>query len=210
MSFQTRSAIPASAVGYANTTIARSTVAPDGIAVRPMNLGKVGSTHQVKIYRGTSAEPIDVTGWSLTALPQTVPASLWGAPPVPFSQIPTRPSAEMIGGHLVGLSVTAPTPTLGASRGPIVIDPLRAEPLSPAGRAPLSASETASLDYVPVADPTTVGRIAQAMDTPAKQGRDALFAVLTGARLFSGVNGDVTRLARNAGHLYADPPLSQP
>ena len=123
VAFQTRSVIPASELVYADTTVQQSSTAPDGIAIKPMNLTGVGSQHTLAIYQGNSTTPIDVSDWSLDPLPQTVPASLWSAPPEPFSQIPAKPSADvlrrravrLLGHRAVAGGRRQPRPGIGAA-----------------------------------------------------------------------------------------------
>jgi hypothetical protein len=209
--FQTRSAIPASDLNYDGSTLHTSTSTPTGIAIKAMDLSGVTSTHTLKIFEEPATTPIDAVaaGWTLEQLTQSVPASLWGEPPQPFSQVPAQPSADVIDGALCGFSVTAPAPQPGDSRGPVELETLMEEYLTPPGQAPLSAAATRSADYVGVADEQTVGLIGQTMGTTAKQGRDGLFAALTGSSAFAGANGDLTRLAQQAQHLYSDSPLRQ-
>jgi hypothetical protein len=215
LEFQTRSAMPASELAYAGSSVQQSATAPGGIAIKPMNLTGVASTHTLSIYQGGSATPVDVSGWSLTPLPQTMPASLWSAPPTPFSQIPARPSADVLPGELCGFSVAAPTPEPGDSRGPVSVTLLMEEYLSPPGQAPLSAAVTPSSDYLPTPNQQTVGLLQQVNAGTAQQGRSALFGVLAGAvmpdgsALFAGVNGDLAALAAGAGHLFSDSPAQQ-
>jgi uncharacterized protein DUF6603 len=215
LAFQTRSAIPASTLTYAGSTVQQSGTASGGIAIKPMNLTGVASTHALSIYQGGSATPVDTTDWSLQPLPQTMPASLWSAPPAPFSQIPARPSADVLPGELVGFSVAAPEPLLGNSRGPVSLTELMEEYLSPAGQAPLSTAVTASTDYLPTPNQQTVGLLQQVNTGAAQQGRATLFGVLSGvgmpdgSALFAGVNGDLSSLAAGAGHLFSDSPAQQ-
>ncbi|HEU5269770.1 MAG TPA: DUF6603 domain-containing protein, partial [Jatrophihabitans sp.] len=205
--FQTRSAIPASELQYAGSTVQQSH--PDGIAIKPMDLTGVASKHTVSIYQGTSTDPVDVSAWSLQPLPHTVPASLWAPPPVPFSQIPATPSADVLAGELVGFSVTAPLPAAGASRGLVSVQLLMEEYLSPAGQAPLAGAVAPSQDYLPTPNSQTVGRLAAVTSGTAQQGRAALFGVLTGASLLTGADGDLALLATGAGHLFSDSPMQQ-
>jgi hypothetical protein len=205
--FQTRSAIPASRLTCGDTSIAGGP--GDGIAIKPMNLTGVASTHTLKIYQGASTTPADVSGWTLASLPQAVPESLWGAPPVPFSQIPAQPSADVLTGQLGGFAVSAPTPEPGDSRGPVAQQVLLAEYLAPAGQAPLSTAVAPTVRYVPAADAQTVGLIEQVMSPAASQARAALFAALSGAGLYGGDNGDLSQLAAGAGHLFTDSPMRQ-
>ncbi|ABW13783.1 hypothetical protein Franean1_4404 [Parafrankia sp. EAN1pec] len=213
--FQTRSAIPASELAYAGRTVRRSDTAAGGIAIRPMNLTGLASVHTLSLHRDGSAGPVDVSDWSLEPLTQTVPASLWADPPVPFSQIPAQPSADVLAGELCGFSVTAPLPRLGDSRGVVPVQLLMEEYLSPPGRTPLSGMVAPSPDYVPTPSQQTVGLLQQVNTGTARQNRAALFGVLAGAALsdgdalFTGVDGDLAVLAAGADHLFSDPPLRQ-
>jgi hypothetical protein len=204
--FQTRSAIPASEL-TSGATVIPSTTSPGGIAIRPMNLTDVTSTHTLQVFQGTSTTPVDTSTWSVTALPQTVPASLWSAPPVPFSQTPAQPSADVLAGELTGLTVTAPLPNPGSTRGPVAEETLMEEFLTPAGESPLSGGVQATADYVPTADATTVRDIAQVMSTVAQQSRAELISAL--GAVFDGTDGDLSLLASGAEHLFSDPPLVQ-
>jgi hypothetical protein len=172
-----------------------------------MNRTGVASTHTVKIFQGSSTNPINTTGWSLKALPQTVPASLWSAPPVPFTQTPAQPSYDVLKDELGGFTVTAPLPEVGASRGAVELQALMDEYLTPAGQAPLSGGVKPCPDYVPSFSQDTVGAIGQVMSTAAEQNRGALFAALSGT--FDGVNGDLSELARSSEHLFSDAPMAQ-
>lgn len=207
--FQTRSAIPASALAYADGTVQQSETAPNGIAIKPMNLTGVTSTHSLAIYQGNATDPIDASGWSLQPLPHTVPASLWSAPPKPFSQIPATPSADVLPGELVGFAVTAPLPAAGTSRGLVSVQLLMEEYLSPAGQAPLNGAVSRCEDYLPTPNSQTVGLLAAVNGGTAQQGRAALFGVLTGTGLLTGSNGDLALLASGAGHLFSDSPMQQ-
>ncbi|MFF0065663.1 DUF6603 domain-containing protein [Streptomyces sp. NPDC005279] len=213
--FQTRSAAPASELAYAGTTVQQSGTAPDGIAIRPMNLTGVTSSHNLSLYQDGSSTPSNISGWSLEPLPQTVPASLWSAPPVPFSQVPAQPSADVLPGELCGFSVTAPTPVPGDSRGPVSVQQLMEEHLSPVGQTPLSGAVSPSPDYLPTPDPQTAGLLQQVDTGAAQKSRQDLFTVLTGAAmqdgsaLFAGADGDLGLLAAGAGHLFSDSPMQQ-
>jgi uncharacterized protein DUF6603 len=207
--FQTRSAIPASHLTYGDKDTEVASLASGRIAIKPMNLSNVTSTHTLKIYHGTATTPVDTAGWTLTSLSQAVPESLWGSPPAPFTQIPAQPSANVIPGQLSGLSVTAPKPKPGAARGPIAQQALLEDYLSPAGRAPLSTVAKPSPFHVPSFDEHTIGLIGHVMDPKTRQSRDALFAALSESGVYSGPNGDLSVLAADAGHLFSDPPMRQ-
>ncbi|MFJ4682440.1 DUF6603 domain-containing protein [Streptomyces sp. NPDC088789] len=210
--FQTRSAIPANVLAYDGKQMHRFS---DGIAIKPMNRTKVPSTHSLTLYRDGSTTAHDVSHWSLEKLTQTLPASLWSAPPVPFTQTPARPSADVLDGELVGFTVTAPAPTPGTSRGPVAMKELREEYLSPAGQAPWSRAQGTSPHYLPTRDQGTVGLLRQASGDTVRGARTELFEVLAratatdGSVLFNGPNDPLTALAADAGHLFSDAPLRQ-
>lgn len=217
LAFQTRSAVPASQLSYAGTPVHESPAraAAGGIAIRPMNRTGVASTHTLAIYRGDSTDPIDISQWSLSPLQQAVPASLWSAPPVPFTQVPTKPSAEVLDGELCGFTVVAPPPQPGDTRGPVSVQLLLVEELSPPGKSPLSGAVTPSPNYRPTPSQQTIGLLADVNSGGARQGRSALFAALTETTLpdhsvlFAGKNGDVATLAATADHLFSDSPMQQ-
>jgi hypothetical protein len=217
VAFQTRSAVPASEVSYAGTVVHQSLTraGTGGIAIKPMNLTAVVSTHTLAIYQDDSTTPIDASGWSLAPLRQTVPASLWSAPPVPFTQVPVQPSADVLPGELCGFEVTAPLPQPGDTRGPVSVSVLMEEYLSPAGQAPLSGAVTPSPDYRPTVNQQTIGLLGQVDTGSAQHGRAALFGVLAGvtlpdrSALFAGANDDLAVLAAGAGHLFSDSPMQQ-
>ena len=206
-SFYTQSAIPASHLQYDYGEEKLTEISAEGINIRPMNLSGVTSTHTLKIYKGTGNNPIEVTNWTLTTSSQNVPESLWGSPPSPFTQTPGRPTANVIGGKATGYSVAAPTPEPGASRGVISLSVLLEEEITPAGQAPLSTAVAPSADYVPALNQETVGLIQKIMDSSAQQSRDSLYAVLSGTKLFSGINGSLSQLAARAAHIYSDSPM---
>ncbi|HEX6938866.1 MAG TPA: DUF6603 domain-containing protein [Longimicrobiales bacterium] len=180
------------------------------VDVRPMDRTGVVSTHRLRIFRGDETNPVDVSGWTLTPRRTNVPASLWGAPPSPFTQIPDRPSAEVLADRLVGYDVAAPAPVLGASLGLVPREALAEEYLSPQGRAPIAADAAPSPAFVPRFEPTSVAAIARIAGAEATAARGALHAALVAAGLYDGANGSLDVLARDAAHLYSDPPMVQP
>lgn len=207
-SFQTWSAVPA---GHVVRDADGSTAAGDAghtIAIRPMNISAVASTHSVRLFHGDDTVAADTTGWAMIGLRQAVPGALWGAPPARFSQLPARPSAELLADQLVGLTVTAPPPTLGVTRGPVTAATLDADYLPP-GRLPLRPDAPPSRDYVPVSDADSLGLLARIADKQPSDARAALFTALGGAGVAAGVDGPVSALAAGAGHLFSDPPMRQ-
>jgi hypothetical protein len=220
-SFSTRSAIPASHLQYGDAPpkaqIARRASlgaaasvedAQPGIAIRPMNHTGVTSTHTLKIYKDAGTTPVDVSKWNLEPNQANVAESLWGAPPAPFSQVPAAPSANVIPGQVVGYAVQAPPPLIGNSPGLVPATVLAEEPLPP-GAAPLVVIPAASPDYVPTFNDHTVGLIQNIMQDAVKQKRDALFGVLSAAKIYAGPNGSLANIAADAGHLYSDAPMQQ-
>lgn len=224
LEFFTQSAIPASQLHYGEPALAaRAALAgigaatlaaaePPSIAIRPMNLTGVTSVHSLRIRKGsTAAPPIDAAaaGWTLVPRTQSVPQSLWGAPPVPFTQVPARPSADVVADQPVGYTVNAPPPALGASRGLVALTLLAEDYLSPAGKSPARATVVASTDYVGHAAADTIHKIAQIMDPATVQAREGLFAALSAAGIYSGDHGALDGLARAAAHVYSDSPMQE-
>ncbi|HMF63627.1 MAG TPA: DUF6603 domain-containing protein [Edaphobacter sp.] len=207
-SFQTQSAIPASHLQYGDSG-ALLTAQAGGISIKPMNQSGVTSTHTLKIFQGTGTSPIDTTGWALNPSSQTVPESLWGAPPSPFTQIPALPSADVIPDQASGYAVTAPMPQPGNTQGLLALAVLLEEYLSPPGRAPLSTAVAPAGAYLPVFANDTVGQIATIAATATQSSRTGLFTALATSQIFRGVNGDLSQLATQATHLYTYSPMQQ-
>ncbi|HEX7119775.1 MAG TPA: DUF6603 domain-containing protein [Longimicrobiales bacterium] len=215
--FTTQSAIPAGRLRYgdaaADAAVADALAVDDGdgtVDVRPMDRRGVTSTHRLWIFRGEDAtQAIDVSGWTIVPRRGAVPAALWGEPPSPFTQIPKRPTAEVLPDRLVGYDVTAPEPVLGATLGIVPGGTLAVAYLSPEGRAPIAADAAPSPDFVPRYEATSVAAVAGIAGAEATAARDALYATLAAAGVYDGANGSVDVLAREAGHLYSDPPMVQ-
>lgn len=171
----------------------------------------VVSTHRLRIFRGgDETTPVDPAGWTLTPRRTSVPESLWGAPPSPFTQVPKQPTATVLAGRLVGYDVRAPSPALGPTLGVVPLRSLAEEYLAPGGRAPIDAGARPSPDFVPRVEPTSVARIETIMGPQTAAARQAVYDALAAADLYSGAHGDLAVLAREAGHLYSDPPMVQP
>src|SRR6185369_6262372 len=96
--------------------------------------------------------PASTDGWTFTPRTRGVPASLWGAPPIPFGHTPTEPSAEVLADRPVGFDIQAPRPELAASRGVVPLSEYSDDELPP-GLSPLPAEPTANRDAVGVPDP---------------------------------------------------------
>ncbi|MEU9336494.1 DUF6603 domain-containing protein [Streptomyces sp. NPDC048290] len=213
--FDTRSAIPASVLTYDGKEVHRSATAPGGISVKPMDRTGIASTHALTLHREGSTTPVDIKGWQLTPLKQTVPASLWGTPPVPFTQVPGTPSADAMKDAVCGFSVTAPAPAQGTSRGSIAVAELREEYLKPGGRAPWSRTSEAAWRYVPTNSRDALVHLEDMEQGYAKEDRTALHALLTGSTfedgspVFTGPSDDLPLLASQARRLLTDVPLLQ-
>lgn len=211
--FETRSAIPVSTLSYAGKCTHDLGAASAGIAIRPMNLEGVESVHTLAIYQGTATTPTPMTGWNLEPITGTMPAALWAQPPAPFTQRPATPSADVVANQVSGYRVTAPAPTLGDSPGPLTQQAVAVEYLDPAGQLPWVGEPVLSGQFVGTPLPTSVGQISQIDESPATDGRNALFDVLAatylpdGSTVFTGTNDHLTILAQGAGHLYADAPM---
>ncbi|QNP74857.1 hypothetical protein IAG44_39035 [Streptomyces roseirectus] len=205
--FFTQSAVPASHLRLGDDPLS-SPAAEDtpGVDVRPMNRTGLTGEHRLRLYFEGAPAPMD--GWSATARTHNLPASLWGAPPSPFSHTPHAPGAEVLPGRPVGYDVQAPRPELAGSRGVFPLSDYSADEIPP-GLAPLSSSPVADRDYVSVADDSCVARIGQTDRGPARTGRDQVCAALADAGLFKDPCDGLTALAAGAAHLYHRAPLVQ-
>jgi hypothetical protein len=210
--FTTQSAVPASQLRYGDTKVTASadgTHNHDGapINVRPMNLADVAGVHRLTVRQGGADGPVaPLAGWTLTPRAATLPESLWAAPPKPFTQIPARPSAEVLTGQLVGYDVTAQEPAVGPTRGVFPIEELAQTQLPP-GVLPLRDPPVPDPGYAPVADATTVGLLAGI--AAAAPRRTALRDALADAGAYKGGAGTLSRLAADAQHLFTDPPMRE-
>jgi hypothetical protein len=215
MSFTTQSAIPASQLRYGDGIKASAELmgtahfgeADVTIDVAPMNLTGVTSVHVLAVYDG-SGTLADVSGWSLAPRQNNIPASLWGTPPVPFSQIPGMPSADVVPNQMTGYAVQAPAPALGdPQRGPVAMSVLLEEYLAPSGQSPLSLTVGATSDAMPSFNDQTIGEIQKIMDDDVTGRRDALYALLQSNNVYTGGSGVLTNMQTRAAHLFTDSPL---
>jgi hypothetical protein len=206
LTLSTQSAMPASQLSYGSTEQAHpADVAGDPVAIRPMNLSGVTAVHSLSVRQGEqSATPAPIEGWTLSPRQASVPDSLWGSPPAPFTQIPATPAANVLPGTLVGYDVSIPGPALGPSPGVIEIAAYAEEPL-PSGTQPLDPVVAPSTDYVPAPDPTSVTFIAGI--AAARPARDGLYAVLGAAGIYAGANDPLVELATNAGDEFGAAPM---
>ncbi|WP_220447751.1 DUF6603 domain-containing protein [Nonomuraea diastatica] len=203
----TQSAIPASHLRTGQAPLA-SPEPGDGppVDVRPMHRGGLVGEHRLKLYSGDTLAPTD--GWTLTPRTRNLPASLWGAPPTPLQQALARPSAEVVPGRPVGFDVQAPRPELAPSRGVFPLSEYSQDELPP-GLSPLLRHPGANHDFVSVPDSSCVDLIGRADRGNARNGRDAVYAALAEAKLFTGPNDALAGLAEGAGHLFSQAPMTQ-
>ena len=209
LTFSTQSSLPASTLSYGAVADPHpADVAEGTLAIRPMNLTGISAVHEITVRRGSPTAPaLDVSSWSLTPRRQNLPQSLWGAPPKPFSQIPGRPSADLVAGALVGYDLVVPAAVLGPTPGAIAIAEYAEDPLPP-GTHPLDPRTPASTDYVPAADATSVRAIVGIAG--AREARDALVTALVAAGVYGGANGSLDAFAAAAGHAFSAAPMLEP
>ncbi|WP_253194943.1 DUF6603 domain-containing protein [Streptomyces sp. MP131-18] len=204
--FFTQSALPAS-----HLRVGDAPLSPPGsddgplVDIRPMNRSGLVGEHRLKLYRGNEPAPTD--GWTMTARTRNLPASLWGAPPVPFSHTPTAPSADVLPDRPVGWDVQAPRPRLAPSRGVFPLSEYSEDELPP-GLSPLPRQPDVNGGFAGTPDSSSVDLIGRADRGAAKDGRDQVYAALAEAGLLSGPNDALTGLAANAGHLYGQAPMT--
>lgn len=201
-SFSTRSALPASHLRYGDTalTAAADPHNFDGqpVDVRPMNLTGAAGVHKLTLLRDGQPQP--PASWTMSPHTASLPESLWGAPPAPFTQTPAQPAAAVLPRY-VGYDVTAAQPAAGASRGAFQIAEAALQP----GGLPLAASPPADPAYTPAADATSVALIAGV--AAAAPRRTALYQALAG--VFAGTDGPLTQLAAAAQHEFMDEPMTE-
>lgn len=157
-SFFTESAVPASHLESNLPDPPRGEAEEKLIDIRPMNHRGVKSTHRLEIFRGkpdgaTARDAAGPTGWEPPApRRQTMPASLWGKPPEPFKQVPAKPTRDVVKDKLVGFTVQAPRPELGATRGALPLKELAEDVVA---TAPLPLSHATARTRAPAAAPRT-------------------------------------------------------
>ncbi|CAI7976495.1 conserved hypothetical protein [Frankia sp. Hr75.2] len=204
----TQSAVPASHLRTGDAPLASSEPG-DGplVDVRPMDrVGLVGE-HRLRLFY--EDRPASTDGWTLTARTRGVPASLWGAPPTPFSHTPSRPSAEVLPDRPVGFDVQAPRPELAASRGVFPLSEYSEDELPP-GLSPLPREPAANHDFVGVPDPSCVDLLGRLDRGDARSGRDQMYAALADAKLLTDLGDSaLAGLAAGAAHFYSEAPMVQ-
>ena len=184
--------------------------ASPGINIKPMNLTGVTSQLSLELHPGSlSNKPVDWTNWTFSPRQQNVPDSLWGAPPIPFTQIPAKPSADVIASQVTGYDLQAPAPKIGASRGPLAIASLGEEYSFPPATVPLSEVVGDSTNYNPSFKSLTIAEIQKVNTSTVAQNRAQLFDALAQAQVFTGTNGTLDHLAAQAEQLFSDSPLIQ-
>ncbi len=109
--FQTESIIPVNGITFNGKAPDGNNDVPTVLNIKPMGKKAIQSTHTVSI--NTTGE----NDWQITSLKRNVPEALWGAP---TDRAPS-PEAKTLPNCSVGLTVTAPASTIGATAGPINI-----------------------------------------------------------------------------------------
>ncbi|MEV7286125.1 DUF6603 domain-containing protein [Streptomyces sp. NPDC093252] len=205
--FFTQSALPASHLRLGDDPLS-APAADDtpGVDIRPMNRTGLVGEHRLRLFYEDAAAPLD--GWTVTARTHNLAASLWGAPPAPFTHTPGAPDAEVLPGRPVGYDLQAPRPELAASRGVFPLSEYSADEIPP-GLAPLPTAPVADRDYVSVPDDACVARIGRTDGGTARTGRDQVGAALADAGLLKDPGDALTALAAGATHLYHRAPLVQ-
>ncbi|WP_174186983.1 DUF6603 domain-containing protein [Nocardia barduliensis] len=196
--FVTGSAIPASQLRMGDELVETGA----DIDVRPMNQTGLAGMHRLSVRHGD--RPVE--GWTVTARRQNLAASLWGAPPVPFSHRPAEPSADTVADLLVGCAVQAPRPVLAASRGVFPLSAYDAEEIPP-GLSPLPLHPEPNSDHVFTPDPAAVRLIGDVDTDPVRSRREQVFAALADAGLLTGPSDGLAELASGVGHLYSQAPM---
>ncbi|MGW4797781.1 DUF6603 domain-containing protein, partial [Nonomuraea sp. NPDC004297] len=203
----TQSAIPASHLRFGEQPLAASD--PDDgplVDIRPMKLGGLVGEHRLRLF--FEDEPASADAWTLTPRVRTVPAQLWGAPLTLLEEFFGRPTADVVTGLPVGYDLQAPRPDLAASRGVFPLSEYTEDELPP-GVSPLPPHPAANADFASADDPSCVDLIGRTDQADARTGRDQLYAALADAKLFTGPNDPLTHLARDAGHLFSQAPMTQ-
>jgi hypothetical protein len=168
--------------------------------------GLVGE-HRLRLFY--EDRPASTDGWTFTARTRGVPASLWGAPPTPFSHTPSGPSAEVLPDRPVGFDVQAPRPELAASRGVFPLSEYSEDELPP-GLSPLPREPAANRDFVGVPDPSCVDLLGRLDRGDARSGRDEMYAALADAKLLTDLDDSaLAGLAAGAAHFYSQAPMIQ-
>ncbi|MEX5636967.1 DUF6603 domain-containing protein [Parafrankia sp. FMc2] len=204
----TQSAVPASHLRTGDAPLASSEPG-DGplVDVRPMDRTGLVGEHRLGLFY--EDRPASTDGWTFTARTRGVPASLWGAPPTPFSHTPSAPSAEVLADRPVGFDVQAPRPELAASRGVFPLSEYSEDELPP-GLSPLPREPAANRDVVGVPDPSCVDLLRRLDRGDARSGRDEMYAALADAKLLTDLHDStLAGLAAGAAHFYSQAPMIQ-
>ncbi|RFS19954.1 hypothetical protein DVR12_19685 [Chitinophaga silvatica] len=210
--FSTQSVIPASRLTYGtNNDYGHNTPSQD-ISIRPMNLVKVTSIHNVKISKNANGSiPLDVTDWKFTPNYDNLAAALWGLPLKDkngnFIQNPSKPSADTIDKQLTGYTIQVPPPTNGHRTDSISAAKLSKEYV-PGAIISLHIRKDPSLDYRPSASNETILNIST-INTSVSQNRKAIFDALNKSNIYTGKNDPMTNMAINAKNLFTDSPMEQ-
>ncbi|MCK9925361.1 hypothetical protein MXD61_26390 [Frankia sp. AgPm24] len=202
----TQAAVPASHLRTGEASLGAAEPG-DGplVDVRPMDRTGLVGEHRLRLFRAD--RPAATDGWTFTARTRGVPASLWGAPPSPFSHTPSTPSAEVLADRPVGFDVRAPRPELAASRGVFPLSEYDADELTP-GLSPLPREPSVTGEVVGVPDPSSVDLLGHLDRGDARGGREQMYAALAAAKLLTDLDDSaLTGLAAGAAHFYRQAPL---
>ncbi|MCL9794752.1 hypothetical protein MXD58_010625 [Frankia sp. AgKG'84/4] len=204
----TQSAVPASHLRTGDAPLAAAEPGEGPLVdVRPMDRAGLVGEHRLRLFY--EDRPASTDGWTFTARTRGVPASLWGAPPSPFSHTPAEPSAEVLADRPVGFDVQAPRAELAASRGVFPLSEYNEDELPP-GLSPLPLAPAANGDFAAVPDPSSVDLLGRLDRGDARRGRDAMYAALTDTKLLTDLDDSaLASLAAGATHLYSEPPMVQ-
>jgi hypothetical protein len=214
-SFSSQSSIPASTLTYGTTNSYSKNITGTGnIAIRPMNLTGITSSHNLQISKNTAGStPMDVTDWTMISNTGNLPATLWGAPLTDsagvFVQAPSVPSNDTVSNQLTGYFVKVPEAVLGATFGVVSMTDLAEEIIWPGiAQNPFSLHPTRSAEYAPSASSTTIADIA-GIATTVSANRNALYTVLSHNQIYSGLNNAMQGLAADAANMFAESPMEQ-
>lgn len=178
-------------------------------AIRPMQLRRVDSTHQVTLLRnGLPYDPRSEADpgrhWLIEAVWDEVPVALWGQPVSNMNKELNAP--ETIPDRIAGLRFTIPEPAYGPELGAVSAAALAVSPVLPEGLTPLRDPRVAG----PGADidPLSVGKIAGTILTNAAA-RTELYAELSAAGIAMTPESDqrLTEYHRKINSMYTTAPL---
>jgi hypothetical protein len=215
-SFFTQSGVPASMLTCNGTvdSIHNVTDKNGGISIRPMNKTRVLSTHNLKIFKGsTNSTPVDVTDWTLTPITTSMPETLWGNPLTEganFTQRPTTPSAAVVADLLTGYTVNVPAPATGSALGPVSLTELMEEYIkinNGNAQNPFSIYQNEIYDFIPVYNEDSLMDVADIATKKTVAQRNSLYQSLNGS--YKVANGSMNIMAESAKCYFSNAPLEQ-